>query len=582
MPYTIGVLKGFMGRQDEERARQLEADARRREVEGKIYESLLQSQDPEVQRMAMSGLFESAMPGKKKRGLAGYLGEIEGGTIYPALQRYTEEMIPVPGRGGGPSPPRPGGAAMPASQTVTPGSPPIGVGPAPTMAGAPPPSPTASVSPEEVTDYMQAGLSPAGAERAAGGPPPEVAAGTREPPPAITPYAPVQMSPPPVPMRRRGTGVATAQDIRDQQHQDRMELARLQGIAEEQGLLDMRALAIQEGRLEDVPDINAWIAINQQRKGGGYQWKTYMDAAGNPQVYRVDPRTGEVIEQEGLSPMPTARNSVAMNDAARILGAQNGQGYQNMQDIPPGHPDNAKVAEIAVRLAGQRAYTTGYQGTVGRGAGGMNVPADFATSRESNVPLGTTPNQGVGQMVMTEAEQQQRRGAAKVKDILSTIRNQRLWVLPSVQETSGNMPGASVRLRRAGRDPLSQYTRERQMRGMAELDADLNLVVNSLADVFGQRGAQSVPDIAMAYEAVVDAKDKLFSGDTRESALARVNEALRLMDIVLEKLPPELRFAPPAVGATPPNPARSTARPAQPSRFRREDIVIEEVQPGAR
>lgn len=195
MGYTLGVLEGFQKRREQEILRHQEQDAARRQTEGRIYEYLLQSQDPEIRTLAMAGLFESALPGKRKRGLSGFLGEIEGGSIYPMLRGRMEEMVPVEaeeeGIGGGPAPPRPGSAAMTSNQPVRSGSQMINLTPA-----------TSSMP--EVPHEVAAGAGE-GSEEADGGGAPAVAVGpVGAPPPA--PPAPSRF-------RRRGTGVPTAEEI---------------------------------------------------------------------------------------------------------------------------------------------------------------------------------------------------------------------------------------------------------------------------------------------------------------------------------------------------------------------------------
>ena len=124
MPYLAGVFKGFQERRDKERERNLRIDEGRRQTEGKLFEYLLNSDDPEMKALALTGLFESASP-KADKGLQGYLGKLQSGKIYPAVRARMDELIPDTGTGGGPGPPQPGGAAMSANQPVRPGSQPI-------------------------------------------------------------------------------------------------------------------------------------------------------------------------------------------------------------------------------------------------------------------------------------------------------------------------------------------------------------------------------------------------------------------------------------------------------------------------
>jgi hypothetical protein len=133
-----GLLSGFTGRKSEveqENLRQAElANAR----EAKIYEALVNSPDPEIRTMAVTGLLDSAKPGKRKSGLRGWIGEMEAN---PALGRIkdligtpvtsTESTI-TPGlpsvqtSGYLSTPPgQQSSLAMPEGNAVTPGQPPI-------------------------------------------------------------------------------------------------------------------------------------------------------------------------------------------------------------------------------------------------------------------------------------------------------------------------------------------------------------------------------------------------------------------------------------------------------------------------
>lgn len=194
--YFTGLIGGFQGRRDADAKRAYEEDSARRQQEGQIFQYLLQSQDPEMRALALSGLFESARPGQKKGGLAGYLGELQGGQVYPLIKSRMDQMVPDErlnqpfptggtGAGGGPSPPRPGSAAMPGSSPVEPGSAPMAV------PGVP--------SPEVGAGGMAAAPGGAGAPSPGVGMPP--------PAPPLLPGKPVSQ------YRRRGTGVPTAEEI---------------------------------------------------------------------------------------------------------------------------------------------------------------------------------------------------------------------------------------------------------------------------------------------------------------------------------------------------------------------------------
>jgi hypothetical protein len=187
-----GFVEGFQGHQEEEYKRNYEQDAARRQQETELYKYLLQSQDPEMRTLAMSGMFENAAGGKRKKGLRGAMGEIQGGQFYPLVKQRMDEMIPAESEPAAPptSPTpssAPGSAAMSTNQAVTPGASPIQL--PPPMGG-----PTG-------------GMGPANSEMGGGGAPLG---------PTGSPSGGMALPPPPPPeskWKRRGTGVPTAEEI---------------------------------------------------------------------------------------------------------------------------------------------------------------------------------------------------------------------------------------------------------------------------------------------------------------------------------------------------------------------------------
>lgn len=127
MGYLTGFLEGFTGRRNEVHAEELKLDEARRAQEGRLYEHLLASRDPEIRALALQGLFESAQPSGKKKGLRGYLGELQGSSVFPQIQALANQLVPdEPTPHQGPAAPAiPGGAAMSTNTPVQHGSTPI-------------------------------------------------------------------------------------------------------------------------------------------------------------------------------------------------------------------------------------------------------------------------------------------------------------------------------------------------------------------------------------------------------------------------------------------------------------------------
>ena len=67
----------------EEVNRQEAANASARE--GKVFEALLSSPDPEIQALAVTGMLEGAQPKKKKGGWSGFLGQYDQSPTYQRL-----------------------------------------------------------------------------------------------------------------------------------------------------------------------------------------------------------------------------------------------------------------------------------------------------------------------------------------------------------------------------------------------------------------------------------------------------------------------------------------------------------------
>ncbi len=86
MSFLLGLAEGFHAAQTAKSAQEMEAAQKAADREAAIYQTLLSSDRPDVQQLALTGLFESAQPRKRKGGLRGWLGEMESSAIYPQMQ----------------------------------------------------------------------------------------------------------------------------------------------------------------------------------------------------------------------------------------------------------------------------------------------------------------------------------------------------------------------------------------------------------------------------------------------------------------------------------------------------------------
>ena len=151
MGYLEGLLGGFTARKGEYEKEQIRQQDLANAREGKVFESLLSSTDPEVQSLAMTGLLTSAQPSLRKSGLRGWLGEMAQNPITAQMQKLigtpvqTEEpVMGVPSRSTtgyiGTPPGQTGSLAQSETAATEPGAPPL---------TAPQPEPTAALQTTE-------------------------------------------------------------------------------------------------------------------------------------------------------------------------------------------------------------------------------------------------------------------------------------------------------------------------------------------------------------------------------------------------------------------------------------------------
>jgi hypothetical protein len=139
MPGYQDLLSGFSERKAEVEKQNYDRSIAASEQEQKIFSTLLGSDDPQIQQLAMTGLLDSANPKKRKGGLRGWLGELEQSPHLAVMQALintpvTEQrQINLPGEAKGlagppeglqtvkptiPQTPGPNPAAMPATSLV--------------------------------------------------------------------------------------------------------------------------------------------------------------------------------------------------------------------------------------------------------------------------------------------------------------------------------------------------------------------------------------------------------------------------------------------------------------------------------
>jgi hypothetical protein len=140
MGWLEGLLSGYQDRSHTIAEQKMQEAMLANQREASIYNTLLNSDDPEIKSMAAAGIFQSGQARRRRGGLQGWMGEVQKNPIYPRLQEYfqtpkekitTAPMTTLPStQSSGYLSTPPGGQgsmAMPATS--------------PTQAGAPPPAP---------------------------------------------------------------------------------------------------------------------------------------------------------------------------------------------------------------------------------------------------------------------------------------------------------------------------------------------------------------------------------------------------------------------------------------------------------
>jgi hypothetical protein len=212
---------------------------------------------------------------------------------------------------------------------------------------------------------------------------------------------------------------------------------------------------------------------------------------------------------------------------------------------------------------------------LGTEQGQFQGPIDVSTAQRTGTQVGASSADYAGQNIPQAGINERRRSLEALQATITRMMKPQpqtgnpqafshslLDVLPSANELAGIAPNAIIALRRRANTPsglVDESGRALTYReAMARLDSNLNSIVNVLARVKDeQRGTQTEKDADRAMAALLDIQGKLndpLAGDTRESAVARMNEAMDSLNRIMAGLP----------GAPVPNQQRSTP-PAAPA-----------------
>lgn len=159
----------------------------------------------------------------------------------------------------------------------------------------------------------------------------------------------------------------------------------------------------------------------------------------------------------------------------------------------------------------------------------FQAPLTAGEAQAAGVPTGTRSSELAGQVVPTLQQQDRRRSVQELQENLTYIRDNLLVALPKKGELGGMAPGAAYALRRRS----NQYREQ-----IASLESAINNVVNVMARSVGeQRGTQTERDALRAEAAIAQIRDAILTGDTQESATARIDQSLRVLEGILGRLP---------------------------------------------
>lgn len=465
------MLSGFTDRKGEVEGiarRDAELAAGR---ESKIYEALINSPDPDIQALAMTGLLHSAQPTKKKGGLRGWLGEMESSPILPQLQQLIQtpvrEQQPAYGlpstqmQGQISLPPGDQPAAMADSSTVEPGAPP----PRPvesrmTMTAVPPPQiGTETVSrrrqvfrtPEEQMLLTKKASAQGDVEGEVAG---LVASGFSEPEAREL----VKQS-----YLRRAAGSATP----------------YQSVA---------------GELADgTPAYGVFNRLN-----GGYD----------------DPITKQPLQ--GFRPRTTTGSTSMGVDREAIARTLFGLPFARLTQ-----PQQAQVMQAETGRAQEMAYARG----TGTGTASIETELDKPIGPTAAAMYNTDPTTSLrdlqGRVTLTPEQKQRVYATGQVDTLISDIERLLPQVFPDVQPgfVGGIKTALSLGAQRLGRDT-----------DLAQLDASINAALAQVAQLSGQPGSRlSDKDIALARSTLGSLSPSLFGGDTLATAQARLGVLKELL-----------------------------------------------------
>lgn len=521
MPPTI--LTGFNRAAAAERDAVRRQEAIRDRQELSILEALTKSDDPEIASLAVAGLLDFAAPRKKKSGLAGFLGETESHPMLPQIRSLLQTPVakPTPMYGlnvqsGVPTgeirqTPAPVGAAAQPATTPTKGGP-IGM-PAPVQ-GLPLPPPSA---------------------------------------PAVT----KTMTGPPQMVPRRPFLTQTEQTLE-------LSRAKAQGDVEGEvaGLIaagyteqEARELVKQSYFRRTTGGASGMQSIAGEMPDGKGGFVPAFGVFDRVRGVYFAPETGQILP--GFRPR-TSTGSTSLG-ADRETGARLLFGKPAAQLLPE---QMAIVDKWALDRAGDVSYERGLGSGQARADTALLMPLTQEEAALQEVKVGTTWADLQGIVPVTTKQKDRLDAARALAPQIDVIGNLIMDVFPPQAGLVGGLTAAAVlKQKEATRDPK-----------LARLKAAVSLALGNVARVIAaESGRLTEQDAQRARDALVNLDAALVSGDTQESAIAkmidlrnankRITEDIRTPGDILKDRPPTTTPPP----APPRREAATSAPPAPPA-----------------
>lgn len=493
-----GLLGGFSDRRTEVERQNIREAELSNDREGRIYETLLSSPDPEIQAMAATGLLESAQPRKKKGGIRGWLGEVSANPTFGKLKSLIG--TPVQTNAGETELPSPAHTDYSGSNT----------GQITTPSDASAPMGTAAHSLTEPN-------APAGNK-------PQAISASVGTPPTFGPRKVFASEEDRAVAASRGKARGDTEGaVEGYVATDMSRPAALQQVQNERLRSANGATGMQSISGEIVgPDGRTTPAFGILNKTRG----VYLDPNTRQPIQGFRPRTSTGSTSYGAD-----RNAVSME----LFG------------VSPSQLTSTQMATLNSTVQ-SRVQTTAYNRGVGTGRAKIETelasPIGPSAAKIYNVSPTTTLGELSNTLTLDDTQKQRLYAIGQMDVALNHIEQGILDVFPQVPEGFGGVLKTAFSLgvqKLAGDGDL------------AALDAAIESSLAQVAQFSGQPGSRlSDNDIKMARATLATLKPSIFNGDTINTAQARLNVIKELFDKARASVPGQPAAGTAAIGTRPP------------------------------